>query len=458
MEKDKDFLAKEPVGKLLLRLALPTVLAQLINMLYNIVDRMYIGHIPEEGAMALTGVGVCMPLIMIVAAFAALVGNGGAPRASIFMGQSDYESAEKTLGNCFTLQIIISVVLTAVLLIFNRTFLLAFGASEKTIGYAVDYMNIYAIGTIFVQLTLGMNAFITAQGFAKTGMLSVLIGAAANIVLDPLFIFAFDMGVRGAALATVLSQLASALWVIGFLTGKKTLYRLELRRMRLRLRLVWEIVSLGAAGFIMSFTTSAVQVVCNAMLAQFGGDLFVGVMTVINSIREVTYAPVSGITNAANPVMGFNYGAQAYRRVRTAIRFVSLVCVGYMTVVWLLLMLFPRFFIGIFNDDPTLVEACADSMFIYFFGCFMMSLQMAGQAAAQALGRSKQAIFFSLLRKVVIVIPLTLILPQIPGVGVHGVFLAEAISNFLGGGACFITMLCTIWRELKQKEKTAQAR
>ena len=257
---------------------------------------------------------------------------------------------------------------------------------------------------------------------------------------------------------TVLSQLASALWVIGFLTGKKTLYRLELRRMRLRLRLVWEIVSLGAAGFIMSFTTSAVQVVCNAMLAQFGGDLFVGVMTVINSIREVTYAPVSGITNAANPVMGFNYGAQAYRRVRTAIRFVSLVCVGYMTVVWLLLMLFPRFFIGIFNDDPTLVEACADSMFIYFFGCFMMSLQMAGQAAAQALGRSKQAIFFSLLRKVVIVIPLTLILPQIPGVGVHGVFLAEAISNFLGGGACFITMLCTIWRELKQKEKTAQAR
>ncbi len=464
MQAVSDF-SKGRVSGNILRLAIPMVLAQLVNVLYNVVDRMYIGHMGEGSVDALTGVGLTFPILLIVTAFANLFGTGGTPLFSMArgaaqreMGERQRERAADVLNSTFLLLTVTGVALTVLVLLVKRPFLYLFGASDATYPYADGYITIYMLGSVFVMISLGMNGFINAQGFANKGMLTVLIGAVLNIALDPLFIFTFDMGVRGAALATVLSQLASALWVIGFLTGKKTLYRLELRRMRLRLRLVWEIVSLGAAGFIMSFTTSAVQVVCNAMLAQFGGDLFVGVMTVINSIREVTYAPVSGITNAANPVMGFNYGAQAYRRVRTAIRFVSLVCVGYMTVVWLLLMLFPRFFIGIFNDDPTLVEACADSMFIYFFGCFMMSLQMAGQAAAQALGRSKQAIFFSLLRKVVIVIPLTLILPQIPGVGVHGVFLAEAISNFLGGGACFITMLCTIWRELKQKEKTAQAR
>ena len=465
IKKNDDF-SKGPISKTILRLAVPMVLAQFVNVLYNIVDRMYIGHISDTSVDALTGVGVTFPILLMVTAFANLFGSGGTPLFSMARGaaqqggeegEKQRERAADVMNNTFSMLVITGVILCIVVLLIKKPVLYLFGASDATYPYADSYITIYMFGSVFVMISLGMNGFINAQGFANKGMLTVLIGAVLNIVLDPIFIFALDMGVSGAALATVISQLASALWVIRFLTGKKTLYKLDFKHMRLQAKLVWEIVSLGAAGFIMSFTTSAVQIVCNTMLAQFGGDLFVGVMTVINSIREVTYAPVSGITNAANPVMGFNYGAQEYRRVRKAIVFVSIVCVGYMVVVWLLLMLFPRFFIGIFNDDQTLVEACADSMFIYFFGCFMMSLQMAGQAAAQSLGRSKQAIFFSLLRKVIIVIPLTLILPRIPGIGVNGVFLAEAISNFIGGGACFITMLCTIWRELKQKEKTAQA-
>ena len=460
MDQDKEFLGKEPIGKLLLKLALPTVAAQLINMLYNIVDRIYIGHIPEIGADALTGVGVCMPLIMMVSAFAALVGFGGSPRASIAMGKKDNDLAEKILGNCFTTQILISFVLTVVLLIWNRDLLMAFGASENTISYGTRYMNIYSVGTIFVQLTLGMNAFITAQGFAKTGMLSVLIGAVSNIVLDPIFIFGFNMDVQGAALATVLSQLVSAVWVVRFLLGKRTLFRLELKRMRPQAKLIGKITSLGISGFIMGFTSSAVQVACNAMLSQHGGDLFVAVMTVINSIREVTYTPVNGVTSAAAPVVSFNYGAQKYKRVRGVIVFTTVVSFSYMVLVWLVLRLFPHVFIQLFNGDPQLLETCTHAMHIYFFGCFMMALQMSAQYVVQAMGRAKQAIFFSLLRKVIIVIPLTFLLPQIPAVGVDGVFWAEVISNFVGGGACYITMLCTVWRELKHKEmgELAQAK
>jgi len=335
-------------------------------------------------------------------------------------------------------------VLTVLVLLVKKPCLYLFGASDVTYTYANDYLSIYMFGTVFVMISLGMNGFINAQGFSGKGMMTVLIGALLNLALDPLFIFVLDMGVKGAALATVISQFVSAMWVILFLTGKKTLFKLDIRRMLPSWKLVREIVSLGIAGFIMGFTTSAVQVVCNAMLSQFGGDLFVGVMTVINSIREISFAPVNGITSASNPVIGFNYGAGQYRRVRSAIVFDTVVCVSYMTVVWLLLMLFPRFFIGIFNDDPTLVETCVSSMFIYFFGCFMMSLQMAGQTVVQALGRAKQAIFFSLLRKVVIVIPMTLLLPRLPGLGVNGVFRAEAVAHFLGDAARYVTMLCTV--------------
>ena len=459
MQANNDF-SKGKVSGNILRLAMPMVLAQLVNVLYNIVDRMYIGHIPEASVNALTGVGLTFPILLIVTAFANLFGTGGTPLFSMARGAAKTEQgdtqqrrAAAVMNNTFSMLVLTGVVLTVLILLVKRPVLYLFGASDVTYPYADSYISIYMVGSVFVMISLGMNGFINAQGFANKGMLTVLIGAVINIALDPLFIFVLHMGVRGAALATVISQFVSAMWVIRFLTGKKTLFRLDFKHMRPQFKLVGEIVSLGIAGFIMGFTTSAVQIVSNAMLSQFGGDLFVGVMTVINSIREITFAPVNGMTSAANPVIGFNYGAGEYRRVRKAIQFITVICVGYMVVVWLLLMLFPRVFISVFNDDPTLTETCADAMFIYFFGCFMMSLQVAGQTVAQSLGRSKQAIFFSLLRKVIIVIPLTLTLPYIPGIGVNGVFLAEVISNFVGGSACYITMLCTVWRELKRKEK-----
>lgn len=295
MKEDKDFLAKEPIGRLLLKLALPTVAAQIINMLYNIVDRIYIGHIKGVGALALTGVGVCMPIIMIVTAFAALVGNGGAPRASIFMGKGENDAAEKTLGNCFALQIMISVVLTAVLLIWNRDLLMAFGASENTIEYAVSYMNIYAVGTIFVQLTLGMNAFITAQGFAKTGMLSVLIGAVANIILDPIFIFGFGLGVRGAALATIISQAASCTWVLLFLFGKKTVLKIRVKNMGLQKKIILPSIALGLATFIMQASESVISVCFNSSLLKYGGDIAVGAMTILTSVMQFAMLPLQGL-------------------------------------------------------------------------------------------------------------------------------------------------------------------
>ena len=320
MSNEKDFLGKEPIGKLLMRLALPTVAAQLINMLYNIVDRIYIGHIPEVGALALTGVGVCMPLIMIVSAFAALVGNGGAPRASIFMGKGDNSSSEKILGNCFFLQVIISVVLTAILLIWNRDFLLAFGASENTIEYGVQYMNIYAIGTIFVQLTLGMNAFITAQGFAKTGMLSVLIGAAANIILDPILIFGFNMGVRGAALATIISQACSCVWVIAFLFGKKTTLKIRRRNLGLQPDVILPCLALGVSVFIMQASESIISVCFNSSLLKYGGDIAVGAMTILTSVMQFAMLPLQGLGQGAQPIISYNYGAGNVERVKKSLQ------------------------------------------------------------------------------------------------------------------------------------------
>ena len=308
-KKDNSFLATEPLGKLLLKLSLPTVTAQIINMLYNIVDRIYIGHIPETGALALTGVGVCMPLIMIVSAFAALVGNGGAPRASIFMGKGDKESAERTLGNCFTTQIFVSFLLTLILFTGNRSFLMAFGASENTIPYAVAYMNIYSLGTIFVQLTLGMNAFITAQGFAKTGMLSVLVGAASNIILDPIFIFAFHMGVRGAALATIISQALSCTWVLSFLMSKKSYLKIRRCNMKLQKNIILPSLALGLSTFIMQSSESVISVCFNSSLLKYGGDLAVGAMTILTSAMQFALLPLQGLGQGAQPIISYNYGA-----------------------------------------------------------------------------------------------------------------------------------------------------
>ena len=437
----------------ILRLALPMTVAQLINVLYSVVDRMYIGRLPDAAGNALTGLGLTFPILSIVTAFANLFGMGGSPLFSIQRGKGDRDRAQVILGNTFALLVGTGVVLTAVILLIKQPLLYAFGASDATYPYADGYLTIYLLGSVFVMISLGMNQFINAQGFGRTGMLTVLIGAVTNILLDPVFIFVLGMGVQGAALATILSQFLSAVWAVSFLRGKKALIRLEWGSIRLQPKLVWQIVSLGFSSFVMAITNSIVQVACNSTLQSFGGDLYVGVMTVINSVREVVSTPINGVTSAAQPVMGFNYGAQEYRRVRSGIVFTTIVCVVYTTAVWLLLFLFPRFFIGLFTGEEALREAAVPSMHIYFFGFFMMSLQMAGQSAAVALGRSKQAVFFSLFRKVIIVTPLTLLLPHLFGLGVNGVFLAEPISNFIGGGACYITMLLTIWREMNRREK-----
>ena len=454
MEND---LGRDDIRQLVRRIALPSMLAQFVSVLYSIVDRMYIGHIPGMGELALAGVGVCAPVVTMIGSVASLVGVGGAPLMSIKMGEGDVDGARKILSNCFVMLCLFSLILMAVVIPLRRPMLLFFGASAETLPYADEYFLYYMTGTVFALLATGMNSFVTAQGFARKGMMTVLIGAALNIALDPLFIFVFDMGVRGAALATVLSQFVSALWAVGFLCGRRTLLRLEPRWMRVQLPVVGRITALGFSSFIMAITNSAVQSVCNATLQTFGGDLYVGVMTVLNSVREVVMTVVSGLTNAAQPVMSFNYGARKYRRVRDGIRFTTALCIGYTVLVWALLFFFPRVFIAVFNDDPALMEACVPAMHIYFFGFFMMSLQMAGQAVSVALGRSKQAVFFSLLRKAVIVIPLTLLLPRLFGLGVDGVFLAEPISNFIGGAACYVTMLLTIWPELKRRERSEAA-
>ena len=445
----KNDFSKGSVAKNILNLALPMTLAQIINVLYNVVDRIYIGHLPNASTLALTGLGLTFPVITIISAFANLFGMGGAPLCSIARGKGEHDRAQKIMGNSFSTLVISGVVLTVVCLLFKEPILYAFGASSDTFPYADDYLSIYLLGSVFVMVSLGMNSFINSQGFAKMGMLTVLLGAVMNIVLDPIFIFLFNMGVRGAALATIISQGCSALWVLRFLTGKKTIYRLSLSSMRLDFPLIREITGLGMSGFIMSVTNGAVQVVCNATLSLYGGDLYLGIMTVINSVREILTLPVNGVTNAAQPVMGFNYGAGKYTRVRQGIKFTAIVCIVYTLAAWALTLFFPAQFIHLFNSDPALIEKGIPAMHLYFFGFFMMSLQFAGQSVFLALGRSKQAVFFSLFRKAIIVIPLTLFLPRLWGLGVNGVFLAEPVSNFIGGGACFLTMMCTVWPQLK---------
>ncbi|RHP31950.1 MATE family efflux transporter [Lachnotalea sp. AF33-28] len=445
----KNDFSRGSVIKNILNLALPMTLAQLVNVLYNIVDRIYIGRIPDNATLSLTGLGLCLPMITIVIAFANLFGMGGAPLCSIARGRGDLNEAEHIMGNSFALMLGTGIVLTALGLLFKKPLLYLFGASDSTFPFADEYITIYLCGSVFVMLGLGMNSFINSQGFGRVGMMTVCLGAAANIVLDPIFIFVLKMGIQGAAIATVISQFLSAAWIVAFLCGKKTILKLKPACFRLKARRVREIIGLGLSGFTMAITNSGVQIMCNASLQFYGGDLYVGVMTVINSIREVISMPVNGLTNSAQPVMGFNYGAKEYGRVRTAIKFTSATCIIYTTVAWLLLYLFPEFFIRIFNNDADLVMAAIPSIHIYFFGFFMMSLQFAGQSVFVALGKSKYAVFFSLLRKAFIVIPLTLLLPRILGLNTTGVFLAEPISNFIGGAACFITMLLTVWPELK---------
>lgn len=430
MNDNKDFLAKEPVGKLLLKLALPTVTAQIINMLYNIIDRIYIGHIPENGALALTGVGVCMPLIMIVSAFAALVGNGGAPRASIFMGQGDKQAAEKTLGNCFTVQLIISAVLTAVLLMWNREFLLAFGASENTVEYGVAYMNIYALGTIFVQLTLGMNAFITAQGFAKTGMLSVMIGAAANIILDPIFIFVFGMGVRGAALATILSQALSCTWVLAFLFGKKTFLKIKASNLKLTRSIIMPSLALGLSTFIMQSSESVISVCFNSSLLKYGGDIAVGAMTILTSVMQFAMLPLQGLGQGAQPIISYNYGARSADRVKKAFGLLLRSSLVYSTLLWLALLLFPGMFASIFTSDASLIAFATPAIRVYFAVLVLFGAQIACQMTFTALDRAKESILVAVTRKFIILLPLIYLMPHLFSANpTMAVYMAEPFAD-----------------------------
>ena len=430
MDKKPD-LGTAPIGKLLFQLAVPTVVAQLINMLYNIVDRIYIGHIPEVGSLALTGVGVCMPIIMVVSAFAALAGGGGAPRASIFMGKGQNDQAEKTLAGCFTLLSVIAVVLTIALRLWSDDLLMAFGASENTIGFAVDYMKIYAIGTIFVQLTLGMNAFITAQGFAKQGMLSVLIGAVCNIVLDPVFIFGFGMGVKGAALATILSQAASCVWVLLFLTGKTTVLKLKLKNLNLKPSVVLPCVALGAATFIMQSTESVISVCFNSSLLKYGGDVAVGAMTILTSVMQFAMLPMQGVGQGAQPIMSFNFGAGNSERVKKTFRLLLTVSLGYSLVIWGAIMLMPRVFAGIFTPDAQLLDFTAKALRIYCAGLGLFGIQIACQMTFVSLGNALCSMTVAIMRKFVLLLPLIYLMPALVADKTMGVYMAEPVADVL---------------------------
>lgn len=431
MESNKEFLGTEPIGKLLFKLSIPTVVAQLINMLYNIVDRIYIGHMPGDGSLALTGVGVCMPLIMLVSAFAALVSSGGAPRASIFMGKQDTESAEKTLGNCFSLQVIVSLILTMVLLIWNEELLLAFGASENTIGYATDYMSIYAIGTLFVQMTLGMNTFITAQGFTKISMISVLIGAVCNIALDPLFIFGLNMGVKGAALATILSQAISCVWVITFLCSKKTRLRIRKKNIRLQGKIILPCIALGAAAFIMQASESVISICFNSSLLRYGGDIAVGAMTIMVSVMQFAMLPLQGIAQGAQPITSYNYGAKNADRVKKTFRLLLITCMTYSIALWAAVMLLPKVFVGIFTPDKALIDFAAPMLRIYLGGICVFGIQIACQMTFTSLGKAANSIIVAVVRKFVLLLPLIYIMPHIIADQTKGVYMAEPVADII---------------------------
>lgn len=448
----RDF-SQGKVWKNIVAQAIPLVLAQLSQLLYNVVDRVYIGHLPQTDSLALTGVGLAFPITTLVAAFTNLFAMGGTPLFSIARGAKEEEKAEKILGNTFSLLLGCSVVMLAVCFIFRKPVLYLFGASDDTYFYADEYLKIYLFGTPFLMLSTGLNGFINAQGFPKTGMLTTTIGAGLNLLLDPLFIFVLDMGVAGAAIATVISQVVSAVWVLKFLTGKKVVHRIKPDCLKLDLRLSLRIATLGISGFVVQATNCAVQVVCNKVLQGLGGDLYVGIMFVINSAREILHLPVMGITSGSQPVLGYNYGAGEYDRVKQGIRFAAFLGITYTAVAWIFVLAAPHLLIKLFSDDPQMLEYGVEALNIYFFGFIFMAFQFSGQSTFQALGYSKRAIFFSLLRKAIIVIPLTIFLPKL-GFGVKGVFLAEPISNALGGLACFITMYFTVYRKLgKQKNE-----
>lgn len=437
--------------------SLPMLVAQVLNLLYSIVDRIYIGRIPGMGTLALGGVGLCFPVIMMVTAFTNLYGMGGAPLCSMARGRGDRRSAEKIMNLSFFMLLGTAAVILVLGEVFTQPLLIALGATEGNISIAAGYLRIYLLGTFFTMIATGLNPYINAQGFSGVGMLTVLIGAVTNILLDPLFIFTLGLGVRGAAIATVLSQALSAVFVLRFLTGGQAELRLRLmtpRQFRDDLSIAGEIVSLGLSSFIMQFTNSLVNIVCNNMLAAYGGELYVSIMTVVNSVRQITETPVLAIADGGSPVLSYNYGARRPQKVRRGIFLISAMGLVYSAAVWILIERFPAFFIGIFSPSEDFIAQAVPALHIYFFAFVFMALQYAGQTTFKALGKKKHAIFFSLFRKVVIVVPLAIILPGVFSLGTNGVFMAEPISNVIGGTACYVTMLLTVMPELKDMENS----
>ena len=427
--------------------AIPLTLAQLVQLLYNVVDRIYIGHMGDGSGLALTGVGLAFPIVTLITAFTSLFGMGGTPLFSIARGKKENDRAERILGCVFALLAVSSAILMAASYALRRPLLYLFGASDASFVYADAYLAIYLLGTPFSMMTTGLNGFINAQGFPKIGMLTTIFGAVLNLILDPILIFGFDMGVSGAALATVLSQIVSAVWVLSFLTGKKAALRIKKQNVRIERALTGQIVSLGASGFVMQGTNFLVQIASNTMLQSFGGDLYVGVMTVLSSVREVVSMPIMGLSNGSQPVLGYNYGAGRNDRVKAGIRFTTLTGLAYSALAWAMVMLFPRQIFGVFSNDAQMLLIGPKALNIYFFGFACMAFQFAGQSTFLSLGRAKMAICFALLRKVVIVVPLTLLLPVL-GFGADGVFLAEPASNIIGGLICFTVMMKTVYRKL----------
>ncbi len=422
-------LGREPVGRLLVKLAVPAITSQLVNALYNMVDRMYIGHIPQTGSVALTGLGVCFPIIMVISAFAYLVGMGGAPRASIYMGKKENGRAEKIMGNCFSALVIVSLVLTALVLMFKEPLLYLFGASEQTLPYADRYITIYAVGTIFVQITLGMNVFISAQGFSKVSMFTVVIGAVTNIILDPVFIFGFGMGVEGAALATILSQALSAAWAVWFLSGKKTILRLKRENFKISIPVLRPCIALGVAPFTMQATESVLVLCFNSSLLRYGGDLAVGAMTILSSVMQFALLPLQGLTQGGQPIISYNYGANDADRVKQAFKLQLLSCFAYAFVLWAAVELFPSLFVAIFTNDAQLAQTARWALRIYMAGVFLMGIQIACQQSFIAFGNSKISAFLAIFRKILVLIPLIYILPAILTDQVQAVFLAEPIAD-----------------------------
>lgn len=442
--------SKGKMWRIIIAQSIPLILAQLVQLLYNVVDRIYIGHLPEVGSTALTGVGLAFPLTTLIAAFTYLFGSGGTPLFSIARGAGQEDRARKLMGSTFVLLLGTSVFLFLVCYLYRRPILYLFGASDATYHYADRYLRIYLFGTTFSMITAGMNGFINAQGFPRIGMLTTLIGAILNLILDPIFIFGLHQGVAGAAMATVISQVVSAVWVLRFLRGNKILIPLKREDMKVTLKMTGEIVSLGMAGFMVNGTNFLVQITCNMMLRRYGGalgDAYIGVMTIINSVRDITTLPINGLTSGAQPVLGFNYGAREPDRVKEGIRFMSFLGTGYTVLVWGLILLIPHIFMGIFTSDPRLIQLGIHALKIYFFGFCFMAFQFAGQATFTGLGFASRAVFFSLFRKAIIVVPLTILLP-LTFLGVDGVFWAEPISNLVGGTACYTTMFFTVYRKL----------